>query len=433
MAASFQRIKAISSTLLQHRSEPLELSNQLHLLHSVMIEVKEDLPPLRDYLLFPLMLMLDSVHPSRSPSSNREHTQPPVPAASSNRVVESALSCLSLVLEVCKVKGKQISHESQLRHLDNDDDAMDQFMELMQRLMPILSLLSSPPSSAAASKTPPLSDEASALTLGCLSTILLSLPPRSTQMVSEEGPFLPLIGFLISTMIQIGGAAESASVKLASIKTLGSVISALTGSDDQREREGSSALAFFLPGLMGGLSKMLLSLETPPPSSSSSSLSALSSCSIAALACLTEILSACLGDHHAMGLLRAGDSHQSSDEATMTIDETLCKIRDLALNHKSTPSAQNPTPIAPQNKTPQPQPQPQVKGPSSRPSFVVDRTRVWLLDSGSKVSPLLSRLLPPLASHPRSSVRAAVASLAATLLRLPSVVIALGNQGQGER
>ena len=416
--AAFQRIKAISSSLLQHRSDPSELSNQLLLLHTVMSEVRSDLIPLRDYLLFPLMLILDSVHPSRA-AKNQD--PPPVTAARSNRVVEATLNCLSLLLHILSLPKSQDDAHSELSRiaLESHQDRLDQSMELLQRLMPILSLLS--PQAVKGDPQIALSDEAAALTLGCISTILTSLPAQSYPG-SEEGPFLPLIGFLISTMIQIGGATESPSLKLSSLKTLDVIIRVLRVYDAQEGR-GGNALAFFLPGIVGGLAKILLGLE-----SSSTSSSSLSSCSVAALKCLTVVLSASLGDHHASLLLlqNEGSTKSQSQEDLMTLDEAVSKIKDLALKaSESTASISPAPPTIPPSSAASPL-------STDRPSFLITRTKDWLTDSGKKVSPLLMRLLPPLSTHPRASVRSGVASLAASLLSLPSALMALGTQGQGE-
>jgi hypothetical protein len=419
--AAFQGIKAISSSLLQHRSDPSELSNQLLLLHTVMSEVRSDLTPLRDYLLFPLMLILDSVHPSRA-AENQD--PPPVTAARSNRVVEATLNCLSLLLQILSLPKSQDDAHSELSRiaLESHQDRLEQNVELLQRLMPILYLFS--PQAAKRDPQVALSDEAAALTLGCISTILISLPAQSYPG-SEEGSFLPLIGFLISTMFQIGGATESPSLKLSSLKTLDAIIRVLRVHDAQDGR-GGDALAFFLPGIVGGLAKILLGLE-----SSSASLSSLSSCTAAALKCLTDVLSASLGDHRASVLLPPIEESTKSQlqEDSITLDEAVGKIKDLALKASASEST------VPTSPAPPTIPPSSAVSPSSanRPSFLVTRTKDWLTDSGKKVSPLLLRLLPPLSTHPRASVRSGVASLATSLLNLSTALIALGTQGQGER
>jgi len=287
--------------------------------------------------------------------------------------------------------------------------------------MPILSLLS--PQAIKGDPQIALSDEAAALTLGCISTILTSLPAQSYPG-SDEGPFLPLIGFLISTMIQIGGATESPSLKLSSLKTLDVIIRVLRVYDAQEGR-GGDALAFFLPGIVGGLAKILLGLEI-----SSASSSFLSSCTVAALKCLTDVLSASLGDHHASLLLLPieGSTKSQSQEDLMTLDEAVSKIKDLALKASASESTASISP-APPTIPPSLAASPSL---TDRPSFLIARTKDWLTDSGKKVSPLLMRLLPPLSTHPRASVRSGVASLATSLLSLPSALTALGTQGQGE-
>ena len=104
--AVFQTLRPICSVLLQHRSSANGLHEALKKLQDVLghAEPASGLLGCMDYVLFPLMMVVDSIVPSRhlpSAGSHRDTSgrggnaveieETPVPAAKSDRVAEAAL------------------------------------------------------------------------------------------------------------------------------------------------------------------------------------------------------------------------------------------------------------------------------------------------------------------------------------------------------
>jgi hypothetical protein len=102
----FQTLRPICSVLLQHRSSANDLHEALQKLQDVLghAEPASGLLGCMDYVLFPLMMVVDSIVPARNhpPAGSRtdasvqggdaaEIEQTPIPAAKSDRVAEAAL------------------------------------------------------------------------------------------------------------------------------------------------------------------------------------------------------------------------------------------------------------------------------------------------------------------------------------------------------
>ena len=122
---AFQKLRPVCSVLLQQRSSASHLHEGLTALHSLLESIDPiGLSGCTDYVLFPLMLIIDSVAPSRQkqastgtvasdpavspPSTHGEEPgEAAVPAAKSDKVAEAAMSELkpSMHIEICTSDG----------------------------------------------------------------------------------------------------------------------------------------------------------------------------------------------------------------------------------------------------------------------------------------------------------------------------------------
>ena len=104
---AFQKLRPVCSVLLQQRSSASHLHEGLTALHSLLESIDpKGLSGCTDYVLFPLMLIIDSVAPSRQKQASADtvasdpsvstHGEEPgeaaVPAAKSDKVAEAAMS-----------------------------------------------------------------------------------------------------------------------------------------------------------------------------------------------------------------------------------------------------------------------------------------------------------------------------------------------------
>ncbi|GAX83179.1 hypothetical protein CEUSTIGMA_g10605.t1 [Chlamydomonas eustigma] len=443
--ATFQQLRPICSVLLQHRTSPEQLLSGLTNLHSQLGSIDaKGLKGCWDYVMFPLMLIVDSIGPIRSQHKGTglspadldggNHVDVPVPAARSDRVAEAALGCLQLMLERCECTD------------------LDQRMEIMQRMMPMLVMLTQKdkgsPKRGSEKVMSLMHEELTVLVLDCIGALFpahndesdkaivmkgvevvdmlvgdsvvvpgssdppaavdsvvvpgSSDPPAAVDSVvvpgSSDPPaaeaFLPAAGFMIHTCLEVAesqllSTKASPKVRLSALRALKSVVEGLGAGGDR--------LAFFLPGLASGLAKHLM----PSASGSWTGQGAAtgtginSACLVSALQCLMYAVHTTLGDDHALLLLHRDHLVQPHGVNPQEQIIPLLQGKEEPLYTASTRNA----------------------GSTKERSLQVERTSSWIRESGHRISGLLARVLPPLCTHPNTTVRRVVAEGAVRLLQ----------------
>eukprot|EP00955_Chlamydomonas_euryale_P098920 365182-Chlamydomonas_euryale.AAC.11 len=134
----FRALRPVCSELLQHRNDAVALHACLAALAAAVDGAEPSgLAGCFDYVMFPLLLVVDSIAPARSAmagtsggGSGGGGSDVAVPAARSDRVADAALTCVRDIVACC---GARI-------------DA-DQALEVVQRLMPMLQAAAQRPTS----------------------------------------------------------------------------------------------------------------------------------------------------------------------------------------------------------------------------------------------------------------------------------------------
>ncbi|KAG1680797.1 hypothetical protein FOA52_008130 [Chlamydomonas sp. UWO 241] len=434
--AAFQALRPVCSELMMHRAVPAALQEGLSQLQSLLGSLDpEGLAAVWDYVMFPLLLIVDSIAPlRRAPGTGGGAGgaggggEVPVPAARSDRVAEAALAACATLAERASFAEPE------------------QAMEVIQRLMPLLQLAAAPtppPGSAGAGsgsggacaeETLVLVFRAACAAFGRLA----STPPPPADAPAalhraEEGgggapPLLPVAGYMIHTCLQVAtaqlnsGLKGSRDVRLSSLRCLDAVVSCIASGLARQLAPPSPPTSTSSGWPAGGDGA-----SSGSGGGSAATGSAASACVGAALSCLSRTVKVVLGDAHARRVLEveelAADTTAAPAEPPSG-DELIRQLTALSL----VASSGQPLPLPQQQPraTPAPGSGPQSTAQRER-ELTVSRDAPWLRESGARLAGLLGSCLAPLAGHPRASVRAAAAEAAARLLGCAGA--ALGRAG----
>eukprot|EP00798_Chlamydomonas_sp_ICE-L_P011606 gene11606-34311_t len=247
---------------------------------------------------------------------------------------------------------------------------VDQRMDYLQRLTPLTKM----PRQEA-------SEEARATAFKCLAAILSKVAGPDEAPLLGDVSTAPLLGFLVCGCLEasenetVAGSEGSRVVSSSALSCLRSLLQHVRDAD---------ALAFFLPGVASGLAKQIVCASAAPRShigSNSAAVGVGSSTIIAAVHGFVDITCMVLGD-------------QSSF------------IEPASASCAAIPSASTSAVPAP-----------------SPGRLRVDRSPAWVAASVTKLHTLASKALPPLCTHPRTSVREALAIGVLQLLKGCSKVL----------
>ncbi|KAL4440079.1 hypothetical protein ABPG75_003080 [Micractinium tetrahymenae] len=472
---AFALLQPICSMLLLQRAEPQRMAELLRALEAALQEAPQaGLQQCMDYVLFPLLMMLDAAAALRqargSSGSSSEGGQragsaaPPegaagalmaLPAMSSDRAVEAALGCMRALLQRCAFQ------------------AGEGLLGVLRRLAAMLAL----PEGAT-------SEEVREQALLCVDAAAAGVLRREAPLavrqalLSEESA--PLLGYLSSLLLQLAEAeaqrgSSGRAVRDAALQALLHLLTAVAGRQQQEAAASASsssilnsatsalaleeaqpaaeALAFFLPGIAVGLCKALLLAAassgstgggrgpTGPAASSAAAVSAIRALAVLLVACLgNAAVEAALhgaapgssvgagtgsGSVDAWSLGQAGGDVDMADaEAAGTaggdsesLRQALQQLQQLAQRTKSGAAGSSGTAPAASS---QPQQQ-QAKAPPQQPlqpgsRMRVERSTEWVQDSAERLHQLLSTALPPLLTHQRPAVREALVQACCRLL-----------------
>ncbi|KAG2444915.1 hypothetical protein HXX76_001651 [Chlamydomonas incerta] len=464
--AAFAALRPLTTQLLVLREQPERLAPALAALRDAL-GPGSALPPggvaaCWDYVAFPLLILVDAVLPTRqqqapqggqggqgqgaAAGAGAGGEALTVAACRSDRVVEALLGCVEALLQRCPdadaaspaaaaavaapTAGAGPAAGGEVRQL-----------VVLQRLAPLLTL-----------RRDAASEEVHLGLQRCVAAALQPLAAaavagqahlsnegggqqgqqgrgegrREQEAGSSGGPLCgeaaaPLAGYLVHCCLEaaerevLAGHKGSKALCAGSLTSLRLLVEGLSPDAD--------SLAFFLPGVMSGLAKVLVA-GGAAASRSGPSAPPGAAALVQALGCLRAATLAVLSDRLCAPILAGRSSSQQQQPsgssgalvvagAPSSADDALSALRALSL------AAAAPQPAAPHGDAPPaPPPLPHPGQPQSQPPrrLRVHRTAGWLEDTAQRLASLLGRALPPLASHPRPAVRAELGATAAALL-----------------
>ncbi|KAK9816315.1 hypothetical protein WJX74_010667 [Apatococcus lobatus] len=250
--AVFQRLRPICAQLLPLRSSAGRLARELDSLQVVICSANlEGLASCLEYVLFPLLFLVDSICAVRRRSGSGGASEPPAfPAAASGQVAERGLACCRAVLSACPP-----THPTQL-------------INLLQRFGAVAAL----PRDAA-------TEEVRMGGVACLISVLQHSAPNGsregTRAMSPAAPTTippemrhkptagafdaaenqPLLAYIAHTLLGVAageaaaGAQGSRALRAAALKALRLLL--------EHAGQNAAALAAILPGTASGLAQAL--------------------------------------------------------------------------------------------------------------------------------------------------------------------------------
>ncbi|KAF6264998.1 hypothetical protein COO60DRAFT_1187513 [Scenedesmus sp. NREL 46B-D3] len=435
-AQVFAQLKPICSQLLFLRGEPQLLQEKLDALAlAVTAAHPTGLQACFDYVMYPLMFMLESVAAARTPASSSSSSSSSssnagaraaavtVPAMKNDLAAEAALQCvLALLLRV--------------RELEQD-----QVLAVLQGAAGVLAL---PPGTA--------TEEMRLKVFKVIAAVLGSQPegqpPQQHQQGQQAAPLqqpatAPLAGMLISSCLaaaerEVAAAGRgSKALRHAVLQALQAVVAAV--------RRGPG-LACFLPGLASGLAKQLLAAVPPAAGVPVTGAASSSASTVLILQVMTQAITMTLGDtaiqhipdpqqqqqHGAPVLAGRSRSGSSSADVLAALQQLSLQASSSGSSSQQLSSAAHAGALAASSSKGVSPPLHQQEAAASQGSFTVQQDEAWLASSSSKVQALLAMTLPRLLTHPQPAVRTALASSAAQLLRSVSRALSSSRQAMLE-
>ncbi|KAK9808680.1 hypothetical protein WJX72_001826 [[Myrmecia] bisecta] len=371
-----------------------------------------------DYVLFPLLFIVDSVALTHQPPGARrppaagDQTSPqgeaaiPIPAAKSDRVAERVLQCIEVVVRRCTM------------------DSGDQMIQLLERIAVVAGL----PVDRAA-------EEVRHRAIQCLNSLLSNMGPSQLGgpiTALQDPKHTPMVGYLAHLMLSAAeqeakvGHTGSKALRATALQALRRLIVAVGTAD---------GLAFVLPGIASGLAKAMMTAGTSHGTRARSGAAAGSAAAAEAVKGMVALLTITLGDRACRPILApAGESEDpeaaalwpldSLDSTLRSTEATLEAMRKLAVKHakarggaESGVDEEETTPTLPSK------PQPNCAARAGPETMVVVRDEAWVKQGAQRIHNLLTQALPLLCSHPRPAVRAAVAQGAVELLAQCSLAL----------
>ncbi|GLC59559.1 hypothetical protein PLESTB_001500300 [Pleodorina starrii] len=465
--AAFQALRPVTTQLLLLRDQPERLQPQLLALEQLVSELPpEGVEGCWDYVAFPLMVLLDAVMPSRQAARQPGQQSSGggggggaggggggaggggapggelvAAACRSDRVLEALLGALLALLERVPLppphdrSGSQPGGGGRVVRpgagagdggggpAATDAPATDRAVAVLQRLAPLLQL-----SREEASEEVHIAmQRCAAAALAPLATAAAKAVDAAAANANSRGgggsggggggavlcseELTPLAGYLLHCCLEVSerevlaGHRGSKALCAAALTTLGALLAALPDPD---------VVAFFLPGVVSGLSKHLYAAGTAAAASGPSAPPG-ATATVQALSCLSTAVTTVLSDENTAAILGPDAFVGGGAAPPATSGQPLQALPPIqraedALSRRRAPEAPD------RQQQPQQQPQPQQQQQQQRRRLRVDRTRQWLEETSGRINSLLGRVLPPLCSHHRPAVRCELAAAVSALL-----------------
>ncbi|KAM6570546.1 hypothetical protein CsatB_018531 [Cannabis sativa] len=412
----FEKLKPYCLELLELLQRPKKHSPAIPSLLQFLRQSPSDaLQPFFDYILFPLLLLLDAAVACRSlekVDSGRLETfyDPKVPHKVSDSVAEGVIQCLEELLIKCHLGSveqmvvvlKKLTNGALLSPSDASEEFREGIVKCFRALL--LSLV-------------PCSDEfctckqAFSLPMLLESKDLKFMPVRSANYDSDQGDCLlaflqsqassAAVGHWLSLLLQAAeteaarGHRGSAKFRIEAFMTL-RVLVAKVGTAD--------ALAFFLPGVVSQFAKVLHASKSMA-SGAAGSAEAVDQ----VLRGLAEFLMIVLQDDANMGSLNASmdvTTHRASNKSIST-QSFMEELRNLPVKaHAQSTFVEESNAEVKKMITPESEMnERKTDSGKGNGSLHVNRTKEWIEKTSAHVDKLLSATFPNMCLHPAKRVR----------------------------
>ncbi|KAL3699023.1 hypothetical protein R1sor_017045 [Riccia sorocarpa] len=436
---AFERLKPLCTQLLEvSANSPEERAVVLDALQRVLKDIDPaGLQKCMDYVLFPLLLLLDAAVSTRTSSVRDTNAVKARQMVIPDRVAERTLSCVEVVLQRCTLETNQ-QMTMMLRKLTGAamltaSEAAEEFRHgVVKCLKALLTNLSSCSSGLCTCQSVSPSRFEMLKQTTRKSAESFEIPSSKFEASMSEKDICPLgllqmesmapaVGHLISLLLQIAeaeagrGGVGSGKLRRDALSTLRLLILKVGSAD---------ALAYFLPGVVRGFATAMRFTKAQVNSGFATPIVHVSGAAgwpavvEEAVRGMAEILSLVLGDE--VNRFISSDPTSTSIEEDATLDVALDYLKDLALQsgrrdknavatHETTEAeAKTSTLVVHQS-------QDQDHGVGVNP-LRVERSKKWLSETTARVQTFLSQTLPLLCAHQSSSVRLAVAESTAVIL-----------------
>ncbi|KAL2608666.1 hypothetical protein R1flu_027239 [Riccia fluitans] len=440
---AFERLRPLCTQLLEvSATSPEERAVVLDALLRVLRGIDPaGLKKCMDYVLFPLLLLLDAAVSSRTSSMKDKKAVNTRQVVIPDRVAERVLLCVEVVLQRCSLETKE-QMTMMLRKLTGAamltaSEAAEEFrhgvVKCLKALLASLSSCSSGSCTCQSVSSSPIEVLKQSIWNSVGSVKMHSSKFQTTMDEKDICPLgllqleseAPAVGHLISLLLQIAeaearrGGVGSGKLRRDALSTLRLLIIKVGSAD---------ALAYFLPGVVRGFATAMRFTKAQVNSGFSAPIVHVAGAAgwpavvEEAVKGMAEILALVLGDE-VCGFKSSDSSTTPLEDATL--DVAFGYLQDLALQSRrrdknavmeietAEAEAKSSTLVVHQSQHNESSSQDHGVGVSS---FRVDRSKKWLTETTARVHTFLSQTLPLLCAHQSSSVRLAVVEATAVIL-----------------
>ncbi|XP_059277396.1 uncharacterized protein LOC132031442 isoform X1 [Lycium ferocissimum] len=413
----FSELKHYNIELLQLHQNPKNNPSALtQLLQLLRRSSSDSLQPFFDYTLFPLLLLLDAAVDSRSSTKVDSNERLMMPNTLSDIVMEGALHCLEELLKKCCIGSvdqfivltKKLTRGALLSPLEASEEFREGVIRCFKALLLNLHCCSSESCSCRQISGWPL----------LLERKSLHSPPVSKLKFKEEECLVAFlqsetasvaVGHWLSLLLKAAdveaarGQQGSASLRIEAFSTL-RILVAKVGTAD--------ALAFFLPGVVSQIGKVLHISKTFI-SGAAGSAEALDQ----AIRSLAEFLMIVLEDNFNLPFLGLPLDDVNKGKSSVSFLEALRQLPSSMHDQNLSEAVDRGTVVLRSTEGESVSPR-NVNG-----SLRVIRTKDWIVDTSSHVDKLLCATYPHLCMHPSRKVRRGLLAAIQGLLSKTSCVL----------
>ncbi|KAK4369546.1 hypothetical protein RND71_013338 [Anisodus tanguticus] len=416
-SAIFTELKNYSIELLELHQNPKKNPSPLsHLLQLLRRSSPDALQPFFDYTLFPLLLLLDAAVDSRSSPKVDSNEKSMMPNTVSDIVMEGALHCLEELLKKCYlgsvdqfiVLTKKLTRGALLSPLEASEEFREGVIRCFKALLLNLHCCSSESCSCKQISGWPLLLERKSLHSSPVSKLRFKEEECLVAFLQSETASVA-VGHWLSLLLKAAdveaarGQQGSASLRIEAFSTL-RVLVAKVGTAD--------ALAFFLPGVVSQIGKVLHISKTFI-SGAAGSAEALDQ----AIRSLAEFLMIVLEDNFNLPFIGLPLDDVKKEKSAVSFLEALRQLPSSMHDQNLSETVDRGTVVLRSTEGESVSPR-NVTG-----SLRVIHTKDWIVDTSSHVDKLLCATYPHLCMHPSRKVRRGLLAAIQGLLSKTSCVL----------